>query len=52
MVDIRGGKIHSVDNMSGHFKPGNGSLQNAENAFSNLPSNVFHKNFKGYIAYE
>nr|WP_319250229.1 hypothetical protein [uncultured Celeribacter sp.] len=45
IVDIRGGKIYSVDNASGHFKPGNGSLQNAENAFGNLPGNSFHADF-------
>jgi len=51
IVDIRGGKIYSVDNASGHFKPGFGSLDAAKNAFGKLPSNVFHKNFQGYLPY-
>lgn len=52
IVDIRGGKIYSVDNASGHFKPGAGSLDAARDAFGNLPSNVFHKNFQGYLPYK
>ena len=52
IVDIRGGKIYSVDNASGHFKPGNGSLQNAESAFGGLPSNSFHTDFKGYVPFD
>lgn len=52
IVDIRGGKVYSVDNASGHFKPGAGSLEAARDAFSKLPSNVFHKNFQGYIPYK
>jgi hypothetical protein len=52
IVDIRGGKIYSVDNASGHFKPGNGSLQSAEGAFGNLPSNSFHTDFQGYVPFD
>jgi hypothetical protein len=33
IVDIRGGKIYSVDNASGHPKPGAGSLEAARDAF-------------------
>jgi RHS repeat-associated protein len=51
IVDIRGGKIYSVDNASGHFKPGPGSLDAAQSAFSQLPPNVFRKDFQGYLPY-
>ena len=52
IVDIRGGKIYSVDDASGHFKPGSGSLQSAESAFGNLPSNSFHTDFQGYVPFD
>ena len=45
IVEIRGGKIYKVDNASGHFKPDSSSLSSIQNAFEQLPSNVFHKNF-------
>ncbi len=46
IVDIRGGRIDSVDNASGHFKPGAGSLGAAEEAFRRLlPESAFHGNF-------
>ena len=51
IVEIRGGKIYKIDNASGHFKPGDGSLDAAQNAFSKLPSNVFSKKFQGYVPY-
>ncbi|RCX18763.1 RHS repeat-associated protein [Anaerobacterium chartisolvens] len=51
IVEIRGGKIYKVDNASGHFKPGAGSLDAAQGAFSKLPSNVFSKDFQGYVPY-
>ena len=51
IVEIRGGKIYSIDNASGHFKPDSSSLFNVQNVFEQLPSNVFHKNFKGYLNY-
>lgn len=41
IVDIRGGRIFSVNNASGHFKPGAGSLEAAEAAFGNLPVGAF-----------
>ena len=41
MVEIRGGKIFAVDNVSGHFKPSSECLKAAEDAFGNLPSKVF-----------
>lgn len=37
IVEIRGGKIYSINNASGHFKPNVESLGIAEDAFSNLP---------------
>ena len=52
IIEIRGGKIYSVDNASGHFKPSIDSLINVESAFEQLPSNVFHKDFKGYLPYD
>ena len=51
IVDIRGGRIYSVDNASGHFKPGAGSLEAAQAAFGKLPPAVFHRNFQGYLPY-
>ena len=52
IVEIRGGRIYSVNNASGHYKPGPGSLDVAERAFSNLPSGAFHKDFKGFIPFQ
>ena len=52
IVDIRGGKIYSVDNASGHFKPGPGSLDVARNTFGQLPPNVFRRDFQGYLPYK
>jgi len=49
IIDIRGGKIFSIDNASGHFKPDASSLTNVQNAFNQLPLNVFHRNFQGYL---
>ena len=51
IVDIRGGRIYSVDNASGHFKPGPASLEAAQKAFGNLPPSVFRKDFQGYLPY-
>ena len=51
MVEIRGGKIYSINNASGHFKPSVESLGIAEDAFSNLPQNIFSKVFQGYLSY-
>lgn len=49
IVEIRGGKIYSIDNASGHFKPDSSSMVNVQNAFEQLPSNVFHRDFQGYL---
>jgi hypothetical protein len=52
ILDIRGGRIYSVDNASGHFKPGNGALKAAEEAFRRiLPDSAFHKNFQGFLSW-
>ncbi|KFK92338.1 MULTISPECIES: hypothetical protein [unclassified Serratia (in: enterobacteria)] len=51
IVEIRGGKIYSVDNASSHFKPGTGSLEAAKDAFGKIPDNYFSKDFKGYKPY-
>jgi len=48
IIDIRGGRIYSVDNASGHFKPGPRSLDAARKYFGRLPRNPFHTNFKDY----
>lgn len=48
IVEIRGGKIYSIDNSSGHFKPDSNCMPSVQNAFGQLPSNVFHKDFQGY----
>ncbi|EOE6860827.1 hemagglutinin repeat-containing protein [Cronobacter dublinensis] len=52
IVEIRGGKIYSVDNASGHFKPGAGSIGVAKDAFSKIPSQYFSKDFQGYKSYD
>jgi RHS repeat-associated protein len=52
MIEIRAGKIYEVDNVSGHFKPGaEASKTIAEKVFKEqLPSSVFHKDFKGFTS--
>ncbi|EOZ0650911.1 hemagglutinin repeat-containing protein [Cronobacter muytjensii] len=52
IVEIRGGKIYSVDNASGHFKPGAGSIGVAKDTFSKIPSQYFSKDFQGYKPYD
>lgn len=47
MIDIRGGKLYSFNNQSGHYKPNIKSLKLAEKIFSKLPNNIFHKKYKG-----
>lgn len=51
IVEIRAGKIYSVDNASGHFKPGAGSLEAAKKIFGNIPEKYFSKDFQGYKPY-
>lgn len=52
IVDICGGKIFSVDNASGHFKPSSDSLTAAKQAFEGFNTDFFHKDFQGYIPFE
>jgi hypothetical protein len=48
IVDIRGGRIFSVDNGSGHFKPGADCLRAADEAFKRLlPEGAFHRDYQG-----
>ncbi len=47
ILKIRGGKIYSYDNKSGHFKPNIKSMHVADEAFSKLPKVLFSKKFKG-----
>ena len=51
MLEIRGGKIYSINNASGHFKPSNECLGVAEAVFGSLPQNIFSKDFQGYLPY-
>ncbi len=51
IIEIRGGKIYSINNASGHFKPSIESLKVAEDIFSNLPQKIFSKDFQGYLSY-
>lgn len=44
MLDIRGGKIYSYDNQSGHYRPNIKSMKWADKAFKNFPK---HKKFNG-----
>ena len=46
MVTMSNGKIVKYDNESGHFKPNDLSMPEADKAFSQLPDTVFHRNFK------
>ncbi len=43
IVDIRGGKIHSYDNQSGHYKPNEKSMPASDEAFGKLPKSLFSK---------
>lgn len=53
MMKVQGGKIIYVDNGSGHFKPGSGSLEAAEKAFqSALPQHAFGSKFEGFKTYD
>lgn len=46
ILDIRGGKIYSYDNRSGHYRPNAKSMKWADEAFKKYPK---HKDFKGGI---
>ena len=43
LVKIRGGKIISYNNKSGHYKPNIKSMPVADEAFAKLPASVFKK---------
>lgn len=43
LVKIRGGKIVSYDNRSGHYKPHKKSMKVADDAFGKLPASIFKK---------
>lgn len=49
MVEIRGGKIYSINNASGHFKPSSECLKIVEESFGSLPQNIFSTDFQGYL---
>jgi len=51
IVEIRGNSLYSVDNASGHFKPGNKSLNTSNKIFGNLPDSTFAKDFQGYLSW-
>lgn len=46
ILDVRGGKIYSYDDRSGHFKPNHRSLAAADEAFDKLPRSLFHRHFR------
>ena len=48
MVTIRGGKIISWDNQSGHYKPNIKSMPVANEAFGKLPTSIFKKKKGGH----
>ncbi|WP_040214198.1 hypothetical protein [Clostridium polynesiense] len=51
MMEVRGGKIYSINNASGHFKPSSECLNIAKEKFAELPGNIFSKDFKGFLPY-
>lgn len=47
IVEVRAGKIYPVDNASGNFKPGEGSLEAAKSIFSKIPRKHFKQGISG-----
>jgi hypothetical protein len=47
-IDIRGGQIYSINNLSGHFRPTPESLGTMYGAFSRLPDTAFRPGFLGF----
>jgi hypothetical protein len=47
-IDIRGGRIYSINNLSGHFQPSPQSLGTMYRAFSRLPDTAFRRDFQGF----
>ena len=53
MIEFRGGKIFSIDNLSGHFKPNTQSLGISESVINRAFSpNSFSPSFQGYIPFK
>ena len=48
-IEIQNGRIAFIDNSSGHFKTGVGSLQAVQDAFIKLPASVFSKKFQSFL---
>lgn len=46
MIDIRNGKIFDINTNSGHYKPNEQSLAEAEKILSSLPSSLFARKSK------
>ena len=49
MLDIRGGKIYSYDNGSGHYRPNSESMKYSDELFKKYPK---HKKYIGGINYD
>jgi hypothetical protein len=45
IIEFRGGKIYSVDNASGHFKPGANSMEAIKSHLDEINRNSFHSDF-------
>jgi hypothetical protein len=53
MVEFRGGRLYSIDNASGHFRPSNESLALVQQIFENtFPARAFRDSFQGYLTYD
>ena len=52
IIDIRGGKIYKIDNVSGHFKPSSESLSAVKQILDKMDKNIFHKKFQGYLEFK
>ena len=46
MIDIRNGKIYSINHNSGHYKPNERSMEVVEKILSSLPKEVFSRKSK------
>ena len=46
MIELRKGKIYSIDNMSGHYKPNDKSLEKIIKSLKINYPNLVHKNMK------
>jgi hypothetical protein len=45
IIEFRGGKIYSVDNASGHFKPGTDSMGAIKSHLDRIDGKSFHSDF-------